>query len=114
MSFLTIDSAPWDVFTQGARLQLAKVGTAERAFDGTLRSSRRAEFVEAIGWQTSFLNASEAATFLGYDDGAFHSISGDAFGGGTVQALVEITDTEFVDAGGVGFTQVHTFNLRTT
>lgn len=114
MSFLTIDSAAWDVTTGTARTQLAKAGTAERAFDFTLRSVRQAEKIEAIGWQTSFLNDSDAATFLAYDDGALHSISGDAFGGATLQALVEITDIEYVDAGGIGFTWVYTFNLRTT
>jgi hypothetical protein len=114
MAFLTIDGDPWEVYTQGARLQYAKIGSTERAQDGTLRSVRKDQFLEALGWETSFLTEADAATFLAYDDGDVHDISGDAFGGAVLAALVEVVDTLYVDKAGIGFTLIHTFNLRTT
>lgn len=110
--FLTIDAVPWDVQTSGASTTVVQVGSVSRAFDGTLRSSRRARFVESSGFRTAPLIPADAATFEAYDDGALHSVAGDALG--SVSALISIEGSDFIDEGGTAFRIVHRFKILPT
>lgn len=114
MSFLTIDAANVDVQSEGASIRYEKVGTVDRAFDGTLRSSRRDKFASLEGFRTIPLAPSAAATFEGYDDGVTHTISGDVVGGASLSGLVLIEETNLLPDGGTSFLAVHRFTIRLT
>lgn len=109
--FLTIDGTPWDVQSQGAGESYVRVGGERRAFDGTLRSSKKAGKLETSGFQTAPLDSTDSSTFRGLDDGTFHSIGGDVIGG-TVQALVVIEGSSLIAVGDTGFLRVFRFALR--
>lgn len=110
--FLTIDAVPWDVQTSGAGTQVVVIGSVSRSFAGPLRSSRRARYVETSGWRTAPLIPADAATFEAYDDGALHSVAGDALG--SVSALISIEGSDFIDEGGTAFRVVHRFKVIPT
>lgn len=108
--FLTIDSVPWDVQSQGAGESYVRIGSERRAFDGTMRSSLRTVKLETSGFQTAPLDSTDSATFRALDDGTFHSIAGDFFSG---SALVVIEGSSLVRDGDTGFLRVFRFTLKT-
>lgn len=109
---LTIDAVSWEVQSSGAAIDRVPIGSVSRAFDGSLRSSRRALFKESSGFRTAPLDATEAAAFEAYDDGALHTVAGEFFG--SVSALIAIEGSDLIDYSGTDFRTVHRFKISTT
>lgn len=111
MPFLVIADIEVPVSTSGAsKLSPERIGSSARAFDGSLRTTVRAE---KRGWRfrtptrpNGFWTALEAAV----QNGAYVSCSGDALGG-TVTCEVTVGDSDLVPVPG-GYRRSLSLTLR--
>lgn len=114
--FMMIDGTNWYVQSQnGAVVRVRNVGViAEEAFDGTLLTVLNDTFIDPDGWETVPLTPAQAAAFFVYHDGNLHNVSGDAFGGATLTALVVISSYRQIRYADSSFRVIFTFSIRPT